>query len=85
MREFWGRIESLGAMIGGMTADPCKWDAVVEFSNRIMDRKEEVEREEQAELRRGRLIAETERSIGETRGRTGQPASRRLGRTNQEK
>lgn len=72
-------------MMRGMTADPRKWDAVVEFSTRIMDRKEEVERKEQAELRRGRLIAETERIIGEIRRRTGQPASRRLGRTNQEK
>lgn len=74
MREFGGRFESLGAMMRGMTADPRKWEVVMEFSNGVIDRKEEVKREEQAESRRERLVSETERILREMRRRIGQAA-----------
>lgn len=71
-------------MMRGMTADPRKWDAVLEFSRRVMDMKERVEREEQADSRRYRLIAETESILRELRERSGQAASRLMGRTDQQ-
>lgn len=76
MGKFGARIDSLGAMMRGMTVDPRKWDAVLEFSNRVMDRKERVEREEQADSRRDRLMAETERILRELREirASGEPA-----------
>lgn len=70
---YGGKMESLGAMLRGMAADPHKWDAALEFSRKIMDRKEEVEREEQTEERYVKLI----RSIEEILGGGGVDAGRR--------
>lgn len=68
---------SLGAMMRGIAADPHKWNAGLEFSRRIMDRKEEVEREEQAEERYVQLIRSTEEILGSR----GEGARRRMVRS----
>lgn len=64
MGEGWSRWE----LMRGMAADPTKWRAIMEFSKRVMDRKEEVEREEKADARRAMLIRETEEILGDLRG-----------------
>lgn len=73
--EFEGRIESLGAIMRGMAEDPRKWGAMLEFSTKVMDKKEEVKREEQTEMRRKRLIRETEEMLRGLRERAGRVAS----------
>lgn len=62
------RVELLRTLMRGMAAYPGKWKAMMEFSKRVMDRKEEVEREEQADARRARLIRETGEFQGDVRG-----------------
>lgn len=60
IREFGGGgVESLGAIMRGMVSNPRKWAAVLEFVSKVMDRKSVVEREEEAERRREKLIRET--------------------------
>lgn len=72
----------MGALLRGVATDPKKWDAMLEFSKKVIDRKEEVEREQQADERRNRLLRETEEILGvrsgETRRRTN--SSSRLNR-----
>lgn len=60
----------------GMAADPRKWGAMLEFSTKVMDRKEVIEREEQMDRRRERLIRETGQMLRELRDRAGQTLSR---------
>lgn len=75
-QAYGGRVESLGAVMRGMVADPRKWVALLEFAAKVMN-KEEVEREEQAERRRDEELRETEELLGGLRRRAGQPMSRR--------
>lgn len=65
---FGGEVRSLGAMLRGMVTDPRKWDAAIEFSRKVMNKKEEVEREEQAEARYALLIKETEELLNQGTG-----------------
>lgn len=63
-RAFGGRVNTLGMLLRGAATDPRKWCAMLEFAGKVIDRKEEVEREEQAEERRNRIIRETEEILG---------------------
>lgn len=63
-RVYGGRIGSLGALLRVMVGDANKWKAMIDFSTKVMDRKEVVEREEQAEERYRVLIRETEEILG---------------------
>lgn len=65
-RSFGGRVRSLGALLRGMAADPGKWRATTVFARAVMDRKERMEREEQA---RARARREAEEAPGESSGR----------------
>lgn len=65
--SFGGRVSSLGMLLRGAATEPRKWQAMLEFARKVIDRKEEVEREEQAEERRRRLIRETEELLGARR------------------
>lgn len=69
-----GRMNSLGALMRGMAVDPAKWGALLEFSKIVIDRKEQVEREEQEDSRRERLVREAAdllRELRRTRTREG--------------
>lgn len=57
-RVYRGRVNSLGMLLHGAMTDPRKWGAMLEFAGKVIDRKEEVEREEQAQERQSRLIRE---------------------------
>lgn len=80
---FGRRVNSLGAMLRGAATDPKKWNAMLIFSKKVMDRKEEVEREEQAEARKSRLIRETEELLGEVDRGTRRRMSRHSMRSSQ--
>lgn len=73
---YGGRMESSGALLRGMATDPSKWKAAIEFAGEVMNRKEVVERKEQAEARHDEVIRETRELLEELNGRTG----RRTGR-----
>lgn len=74
---YGGRVETVGALLWGMARDPIKWRAATEFAGAIMNRKEEVERMEQAEERRRGMAEEA----AERLGRTGRGFGRRTGRS----
>lgn len=78
MKEFGGTVESLGALMRRMLSHPQKWRALLDFAVRVIERKSEVEREEQAERMREKMLRDTEELLGGQRICAGQSMGRRM-------
>lgn len=79
----YGReVISLGAIMRGMVADSHTWNAVffIKFAKMVMDKKEEIETEEQNDNRRRRLIEESESVLEDRKRRIATKRDMRAGR-----
>lgn len=74
-REFGGEVRSLDALMRGMVSHPKKWGALIDFADRVMRKKAEVEREEEAERRREELLRETKELLGRRRDDAGRSSA----------
>lgn len=58
-----------------MAANPFKWKAALEFAKEVMDRKEVLERQEQTDDIRNKVILEARRMLEDRRGGAMQSAA----------